>query len=90
MTMTFADPARKLRLHSSLASMASRARAVRAHGAMIAACVAVVVVVFAVGVSIARRLDDWYLETSIVRGDTDEHCPIGKTSIWTDVLEEQC
>jgi hypothetical protein len=54
------------------------------------ACVAVVVVVFAVGVSIARRLDDWYLEASIVWEGTDRHCPIGKTSIWTDVPEEQC
>jgi hypothetical protein len=88
--MTFAAPTRKRRPHSSLASTASRSHAVRAYGARIATCVAVVFVVFAVGVSIARRLDDWYLEASIVREDTHKHCPIGKTSIWTDVPEEQC
>jgi hypothetical protein len=72
------------------ASTASRALAACAYGARIAACVTVVVMVFAVGVSVARKFDDRYLEASIVREDTRNHCPIGVTTIWANALDEQC
>jgi hypothetical protein len=88
--MSCDGPTSKQRPQSSPVSTASRTRAAYAYGARVVACVAVVVTVFAAGVSMARKLDDWYLEASIVREDTRNHCPIGITSIWTGALDEQC
>lgn len=90
LTMTSDGPTREQCPHSSPASTASRALAACAYGVRIAACVTVVVMVFAVGVSIARKFDAWYREASIVREDTRNHCPIGWTSMWTDALDERC